>query len=109
MKIKPEQLILVLLAAAAVMFIAAGLRKSGGLPAESRATTEGSWNIPDPVQPLLCMPNETVGDVVYSQHRYPDRIGGELTAVIHYGHSILSVPNVKDSQWITAPPSEVTL
>ena len=109
MKIKPEQVILAVLAAAGVAFFLGGLRKAGGVAIEARTTTEGTWNVPEPVQPVLCMPDEHVGDVVYSQHRYPDRIGGELTTVMHYGHSILSVPSVTDSQWITAPPSEVTL
>ena len=110
MKIKPEQLVLALLAAAAVAFLAAGLRKAGGLPAPQMSqTTEGSWNIPDTVAAVLCLPDEHTGDVVYTKHRYPDRIGGELTTVMHYGHSALSVPSVTDSQWICAPPSEVTL
>lgn len=109
MRIKPEPVILALAAAGAVAFFAAGLRKAGGLPQPAASTTEGSWNISDTVAAVICLPDETVGDVVYSQHRYPDRIGGELTTVMHYGHSALSVPSVTDSNWITAPPSEVTL
>lgn len=109
MKIRPEPVILALAAAGAVALLLAGIRKAGGIAAPAAATTEGSWNIPDTVAAVLCLPDETVGDVIYSKHRYPDRIGGELTTVMHYGHSILSVPNVTDSQWITAPPSEVTL
>lgn len=109
MRVRPEPVILALAAAGAVAFLAAGLRKAGGLPQPAAATTEGSWNISDTVAAVLCLPDENVGDVVYTKHRYPDRIGGELTTVMHYGHSILSVPDVRDSQWITAPPSEVTL
>jgi hypothetical protein len=110
MRIRPEPLIVALAAAGAVAFLAAGLRKAGGLPApKASQTTEGSWNISDTVAAVLCLPDEHMGDVVYAKHRYPDRVGGELTTVMHYGHSILSVPSVTDSQWITAPPSEVTL
>lgn len=109
MRIKPEPVILALAAAGAVAFFLGGLRKAGGIAQPRSATTEGSWNISDTVAMVLCLPDENVGDVVYSKHRYPDRVGGELTTVIHYGHSILGVPNVDDSRWITAPPSEETL
>lgn len=109
MKIKPEPLIVAAAAAAVVALAAAGLRQSGGLPAQVRATTEGAFDIPEPVQPVLCMPDEHLGQVVYTKHRYPDRVGGELTTVMHYGHSALSVPSVTDGQWIINPPSEVTL
>jgi hypothetical protein len=108
-KIKPEQLLIALLAAAAVALVAAGVRKSGGVPAPATATIEGGAGIPEPIQPVLCMPDEHLGQVVYTKHRYPARVGGELTTVIHYGHSALSVPSVTDGQWIINPPSEVTL
>ncbi len=109
MRIKPETVAVAVLAAAAVAFLAGGLRKAGGVPAPATATTEGAYNIPEPAQLVLCLPDEHLGQVVYSKHRYPDRVGGELSTVMHYGHSALNVPSVKDSQWITAPPSEMTL
>lgn len=109
MRIKPEQAILALAAAAAVAFLAGGLRKAGGLPVQARATTESAFDVPDPVQPVLCMPDEHLGQVVYTKHRYPQQCGGELSTVIHYGHSALNVPSVREAQWITSPPSEVTL
>jgi hypothetical protein len=45
---------------------------------------------------------------VYTKHRYPRGVGGELSAVIHHGFSPMRVPSgTPDEQWITAPPSEV--
>lgn len=108
MKIRPEHLAAGVLAVAGAAFLIGGMRKAGGPPAPA-ATTEGSYEIPEPVQPLLCMPDEHLGNVVFTKHRYPDRVGGELTTVIHYGHSALAVPSVRDFQWIMNPPSEVDL
>jgi len=109
-KVKAEHAAVAVLVLAGGAFLWAGMRKAGGVAAPASATTEGAWNIPDPVQAVLCMPDEHVGgDIVYSKHRYPDRVGGALTTIIHYGHSALSVPNVQDFQWIVNPPGEVTL
>jgi hypothetical protein len=97
------------LLAGAALFLWGGMRKAGGLPAPV-ATTEGAWNVPEPVQAVLCMPDEHVGgDIIYAKHRYPDRVGGNLTTVIHYGHSALSIPSVADFQWMINPPSEASL
>ena len=109
MTIKPEQLLVALGVAAAAALALGAVRKSGGVPAPAVATTESTQGIPSPVQAVLCMPDEHVGKVVYTKHRYPARCGGELTTVMHYGHSALSVPSVRDGQWIINPPSEVTL
>lgn len=109
-KVKPEHAMGAVLLAGAALFLWGGLRKAGGAAVPLVATTESAWNIPDPVQGVLCMPDEHVGgDIIFAKHRYPDRLGGNLTTVIHYGHSALSVPHVTDFQWIVNPPSEVDL
>lgn len=109
LSIKPEHAAGAVLLAGAALFLWGGMRKAGGLPVPV-STTESAWNIPEPVQAILCMPDEHIGqDILFSKHRYPDRIGQELTTVIHYGHSALSVPHVDDFQWIINPPSEASL
>lgn len=109
-QVKVEHVALVTLGAAAGIFLWAGMKRAGGVPAPAtQGTTEGQYTIPEPVQPVLCMPDEHVGQMVFSKHRYPDRLGGALTTVIHYGHSALAVPNEADSLWIVAPPGEAYL
>jgi hypothetical protein len=110
-KVKAEHAAGVVLLGGAVLFLWGGLKKAGGAAVPAVATTESAWNVPEPVQAILCMPDEHIGggDIVFSKHRYPDRVGGNLTTVIHYGHSALSVPHVTDWQWIVNPPSELTL
>ena len=110
MKIKPEHVALVVFGAAAGIFLWQGMKKAGGLPAPAtQGTTEGSYTIPEPVQPVLCMPDEHLGQMVFAKHRYPDRVGGSVTTVIHFGHSALAVPNDADLNWIMAAPSEAIL
>ena len=100
-----------------VMLIAVGglflwaIRASGGLPVPDMAVTEGLARVAEPVQPNLIRPELTASSqgVVFTKHRYPRICGQELTTVIHYGHSRASVPDSRDSNWITAPPSEVTI
>lgn len=109
MKIKPEH------AAVAVLVVAAGglgwfgVRKAGGLPLPKSPVTEGLAFTSDLSQPNLIRPELAPGGAVYTKHRYPDRCGGEVSTVIHFGHSRLAVPNTEDSHWITAPPSEATI
>ena len=54
-----------------------------------------------------CHPEQHHFGYVYTPHRFPRTVGGEITAVIHRGFSTMRVPNVTDVQWIIAPPSEV--
>lgn len=109
-KVKPEHAAGAVLLAVGAAFLWGGLQKAGGAKVPAQSTTESNWNVPEPVQAVLCMPDEQVGgEIIYSKHRYPDRVGGNLTTVIHYGHSALSVPHEHDFQWIVNPPSEQTL
>jgi hypothetical protein len=100
----------VMLVAVAVLFLWA-VRKSGGLPVPERNVTEALAFVAEPLQPNLARPDlSTPGrGMVYTKHRYPRVCGQELTTIIHYGHSRASVPAAQDSNWITAPPSEVTI
>ena len=54
----------------------------------------------------LCHPEEHLAGYVYTPHRYPRSVGGEISNAIHYGWSSMKIPNVKNAQWIIAPPSE---
>lgn len=108
MAVKVEQVALVVLGAGAGIFLWQGMRKAGGVSAPAtQGTSENAYTVPDPVQPVLCMPEEHLGEIVFSKHRYPDRVGGSLTTVMHFGHSALAVPVDGESSWISAPPSEV--
>lgn len=109
-KIKPEHAAGAVLLAGAAAFLWAGLMKAGGAKVPAvQSTTESNWNVPDPQQAILCMPDEQVGgQVVFSKHRYPDRVGGNVTTVIHFGHTAMSIPHEHDFQWLVNPPSEQT-
>jgi hypothetical protein len=95
--------------------VAAGLfvfhaAKTAGVPLPAAPVTEALVHIPDQLAiPYLIRPDMNRDTPRYTQHRYPDRVGGEFTTAIHYGHSRLAVPSTKDSNWITCPPSEVTI
>ena len=55
----------------------------------------------------LCEPSQHHAGYVYTRHRYPRAVGGEISAVIHHGFSTMRVPSgTPDEQWIVAPPSE---
>lgn len=54
-----------------------------------------------------CLPDQHHAGYVYTPHRYPRSVGGEVTNTIHHGFSTMRVPHVDDVQWIISPPSEV--
>lgn len=54
-----------------------------------------------------CHPQQHHAGYVYTPHRFPRTVGGEITAVIHRGYSSMRVPMSTDVQWLIAPPSEV--
>ena len=54
----------------------------------------------------VCMPHEHHAGYVYTPHRYPRTVGGEVSSAIHKGFSSMRVPAVTDAQWIISPPSE---
>jgi hypothetical protein len=62
---------------------------------------------PHPDYPVICGRDDHHAGYVYTPHRFPVVVGGEITAAIHRGFSPMRVPNVADAQWIIAPPSEV--
>ncbi len=45
---------------------------------------------------------------VYTPCRYPRTVGGEISALIHHGHTVMRIPDADFSQWMIAPPSEQT-
>src|SRR5271166_5093031 len=106
-KVKAEHAAVGFLAVVGALFLFAALRTSGGLRQPS-STTESGWNIADPQQPNLT-PGVVGADTIMTPHRYPRVCGGELTTVIHYGHSRLAVPHERDRNWIVNPPSEVII
>jgi hypothetical protein len=56
----------------------------------------------------VCEPEAHLNGYIYTPHRYPRQVGGEITAIIHRGFSAAGVPSdTPDAQWIVAPPSEV--
>jgi hypothetical protein len=62
---------------------------------------------PDGHPSVLCQPSQHHAGYVYTRHRYPRAVGGEITALIHKGYSSMRIPNSQDVQWMIAPPSEV--
>jgi hypothetical protein len=79
-----------------------------GSPANVPAVTEdikGGGTAPQP-GPHFVGPEQHIGDVVLTAHRYPAVTGGDITAMINYGFRPLLIPHEKDQFWITAPPSE---
>jgi hypothetical protein len=111
--VKAEHVALAGAGTALGLLIFAAIRSAGGLPVPEFAVTESFSGVPDTsaaAGPLFRGRNHIGGGpVVYTGHRYPDVPGGELTTAIHYGHSQLAVPHEKDANWITCPPSEVTI
>lgn len=57
--------------------------------------------------PHLCAKSEHLQEVVFLPHRYPERCGMGLTAVIHHGFSGIRIPASPEAQWMVNPPSEV--
>ncbi len=56
---------------------------------------------------VLCHPEDHHAGYVYTSHRYPRAVGGEISNSIHHGFSQMRVPaGTPDEQWIISPPSE---
>lgn len=56
---------------------------------------------------VLCHPEDHHAGYVYTKHRYPRAVGGEVTNAIHHGFSSMRIPaGTPDAQWIISPPSE---
>ena len=107
--VKAEQAAVGFLTVLGGLVLFAALRKSGGL-AQPASVTESGWNVIDPQQPNLTAAGGIANpDQIFTPHRYPRVCGGELTTVIHYGHSRLTVPHERDRNWIVNPPSEAII
>lgn len=57
----------------------------------------------------FCPPDVIGGPVVFTRHRYPNRAGHEITAMIAGGFAPLMRRKPSDYEWMIEPPSEVTL
>lgn len=79
------------------------LRQGGPLPAPQ--FTESTQSLP--AQQLA--PQAYVGPPARVPHRYPPRVGHEITTVMHYGWSQVSVPPTPSSSWMTRPPENEAL
>lgn len=82
----------------------------GGPPKQAVPENGGTLVDPHPEHPVFCQPEDHVGGVIHTRHRYPAATGGEISAAIHRGWSPMRVPaRTPGAQWIVAPPSEETL
>lgn len=100
--------VLALLAGAFLLFTAAARSTAGGIKVAAKVSEDIPPFIPPPAAPVVG-PDQHLGPVVYTPHRYPHMCGGEISAVIHHGHATLKIPHEKDITWLTRPPSEASL
>jgi hypothetical protein len=110
-KLTRGQLCALLLAlAAGLVLVLAAVRKApqGGVRVPGRVTEDVLPFTPPAGAPVVG-PDQHIKGVVYSAHRYPSVCGGDVSAVIKYGHHPLLIPHERDSNWLTSPPSEVSL
>jgi hypothetical protein len=106
--VKAGHVALAALGTAGGLLLYAAVTKAGGLKVPVTNVTESLRF--SPFQPSLLRPADALpGQVTYTRHRYPEVVGGELTTAIHYGWSQLRIPSERDMNWITCPPSEVTI
>ncbi len=109
-KVRGVHLVVVLgLGVAAVLLFAAGLRAApGGVKVPARMDEDFPQFLPPPGAPVVG-PDEHVGPVTFSVHRYPHTVGHEISALINFGHATLRLPHSRDMDWLACPPSEATL
>ena len=88
----------------------AGVRASpgGGVRVPARASEDVNFWY-EPNQPNVVGPDQHLGPVAFSPHRYPRDVGVEITTLIHRGWSSVSLPHEKDMTWLSQPPSEVSI
>jgi hypothetical protein len=101
-------LLLILAGGMALMVAAVRRAPQGGVRVPGRVTEDVLPFIPPAGAPVVG-PDQHVGGVVYSPHRYPLVCGGDVSSIIKYGHRPLLIPHERDTGWLTSPPSEVTL
>lgn len=100
------------LIAVALFLLACGSKKApGGSVKVPAAVTEDiphyTFN-PPPAAPVHSV-DDIQGGWVFTPHRYPRVVGGEITAVIHHGFQTMALPQDGDMLWLSAPPSEEML
>lgn len=108
-RIDREHLVLLagLAAAGVALWFAAARRTTGGVKAPAFDETAPAF-APPPGAPVLG-PDQHIGGVTFTPHRYPARCGGEISALIHHGHAVLRIPAMTGADWMTRPPSEEQL
>src|SRR5229473_1682893 len=74
-------------------FVLAGSKMApgGSIKVPARSTEDIPPFVPPPGRPVLG-PDQHVGGVVFTPHRYPPACGSDLTVAIHRGLSQLSLP-----------------
>lgn len=96
--------------AAGLVLVWLAVRKApqGGVRVPARATEDLRPFTPPKGAPVIGVDQHLRG-VVYSPHRYPAVCGGDVTALIWYGHRPLLIPHERDFDWLQRPPSEAAL
>lgn len=97
------------MAAIGLVLLAAGSKTAPGGSVKVPATTTEdlpsyAWN-PPPGTPVMSVSTFEDG-YVYTAHRYPRVIGGEISNAIHHGFQSMALPQEGDMLWLSAPPSE---
>lgn len=107
---RKECYVLAGLGGVALIFLAAGSKMSPGasIKVPARETESIPPFTPPPGRPVLG-PEQHVGGVTFTPHRYPAACGSDLTAAIHHGMTVMSLPAEGDMLWLSNPPGEETL
>lgn len=94
-------------AAAALAFLAAGAKRSpGGSVKAPAAAVEDATPFQAPPGAPVVGPEQHIGGVVLSPHRYPPTCGNDISVLIHRGLTAASLPGEDDMTWLSAPPGE---
>ena len=97
------------MAAIGLVLLAAGSKTAPGASIKVPATTTEdlpsyAWN-PPPAAPVYSV-DSIQGGYVFTPHRYPKVVGGEISNAIHHGFQSMALPQEGDMLWLSAPPSE---
>jgi hypothetical protein len=75
------------------------------------AVTAGLFGVVDSLDtgehyfhPAHCVPGQTQ---IFTQHKYPDISGGNISTIIHQGMDRLGKSAPQDDDWLKHPPAEV--
>ena len=105
-----EKIILGLLAviAGGIAWTAVRASPNGGIRVPSRASEDVNFWY-SPIQAPIVGVDQLMNGIAYHPHRYPKLCGGEITTLLHRGWSTVSLPAEGDMDWLSQPPSEVSL